>query len=265
MRFIYTRTFAIFCVLLVAAALLTFFQTRGTLAPVEGTIAEAPRPVTFVLHGTIAAAENFGSYFGTAHRLSSQNAQLTAQVRMLQAQVAALSEDQLQNQVLKQELGYRQVTTLSLAPATVIATDPTGFTQTIVIDAGTSAGVKAGDSVLAQGVLIGLVASTTPLTSKVTLVTDPSSAIDVELAGSGQNGILKGSYGSGTIIDSVSPKATLTTGEQVVTADLNSSVPAKVLVGSVGDILSNRNDLLQRATVVSAVDVSSIQFVDVVK
>ncbi len=265
MRFIYTRTFIVFFILLAAAVVLSMLQSRSVLAPAEGAIAEVPRPITYLFRGTITAAKNFGSYFGTAHSLSTQNAQLESQVRSLQGQVATLSEEQLQNQVLKQELGYRQVTTLSLVPATVIATDPTGFTQTVVIDAGTSAGVKTGDSVLSQGVFVGSVASATPLTSKVTLITDPSSAIDVELADSGENGILEGSYGSGTVIDSVSPKATLTTGEQVVTANLNANVPANVLVGSVGDILSNKNDLLQRATVISAVNISDIQFVDVVK
>lgn len=265
MRFIYTKTFAIFFILLAATALMAFFYERGQLAPVQGAIAEVPRPLVSALHATTNEAENFASYFGDAHRLSAQNAQLDAQIVALQSQVATLSQEQLQNQVLKQELGFRQSSTLALIPATVIGGDPTGFTQTITIDAGTRAGVKVGNPVLSQGALVGLVTQATPFTAIVTFATDPASAIDVQLADTGERGILEGSYGSGMVIDSVSPKATLTTGEQVVTAGLNVNVPANVLVGAVGNVLSNHSDLLQRATVVSAVDFSTVQFVDVVK
>ena len=265
MRFIYTKTFIIFFALLAAVVLLSFLRARGTFAPVEDALAEAPRPITYIFTGTIHAAGDFFSYFGSAHNLSSTNAQLRDQVRTLQAQLVDLSQDKLENQVLRQELNYRQNTTLNIVSAQVIGNDPTGFTQEEVANVGSSSGIKAGDAVLAQGVLVGRITEVAAATSKFTLVTDPSSSIDVQLGDTGEHGILKGSYGSGTIIDSVSPKAAITTGEQVVTAGLTSDMPAKILVGSVGEILSNKSDLLQRATVVSAVDIKNLQFVGIVK
>ena len=64
------------------------------------------------------------------------------------------------------------------------------------VDAGSSAGVRVGDPVVADGGLVGHVSFVASDSSFVTLITDPSSSVSVKvLDAAGDTGLLKPSVG----------------------------------------------------------------------
>lgn len=265
MRFIYTKQFFIFAALLAATALLMLLHNIGALAPVDSAIAESPRPIVYIFSGIGKGVKYVFSYFVSVANLNKTNAELKTEIVSLQEENALLKQYKLENNILKQELDYRGTAPFKLVPADVIAKDPTAYNQSVTIDAGSSSGVALGDAVVAQGVLIGKVSSVDTYTSKVLLVTDPSSKIDAQISDTGDSGILRGDYSSGIILDMISQNAHIARGQEVVSAGLTGDIPKGILIGTIADIKTNKDDLLQQSTVLSSVDLKSLAFVDVMQ
>jgi len=265
MRIAETKTFGYFTILLAATLLLIFLHLRGWLRPVESAAVQTTRPFVYVLSGTGNLTKSFFSLFASVNGLNRQNADLKQQVRTLQEQNVTLQQYKLENEVLKKELNYRSASGFDLVSADVIAKDPTGFTQTITLDVGDNQNVRVGDAVLAQGALVGKVTALDEFTCKVLLITDSQSKIDAELSSSGEKGVLQGSFGSGVVLTDISQDAVVNKDDQVATAGLTDQIPKGILIGTVGELQSQKNDLLQTVTITPAVDLKGLQFVAVVR
>ncbi len=259
------KSVTLFITLIVVAIFLIFFSIKGIFNPVESTAQQAPRPVIYIFSSIGRSVKSFFTYFGSVHNLNKQNALLTEQVRTLQQDNINLQQYKVENDILKKELSYRDVQKFELISGTVIASDPTGFSQTVIINIGSSEGVQQGSAVLAQGVLVGRVSSVDTFTSKVLLITDPQSTFQASIAGTSDNGIVRGSYGSGILLDTISQSVKVNKGDQVVTAGLNPDIPRGILIGSIGEVQSQKNDLLQNASVVSGADLKNLYFLSVIK
>ncbi len=262
---LFNRSWTLFVFLLAVTLLLIFMHVKGASKPVESGVAQAPRPLTYVFTGIGHSFKSFFSYFSSVSRVNKENAQIRGQLRQLQQDNIVLQQYKLENDKLKKELGYRGTSPYQLISGTVIGKDPTGFSQAIMINVGSKDGVHQGAAVLAQGVLIGKIVTVQSNTSKVLLITDPQSSFDAQISSTGDNAIVRGSYGSGIIVDMVSQNTQLNKGDQVVTAGLSSEIPKNILIGTIGDLQSNKNDLLQKATVVSSSDLKNLNFVSVIK
>jgi rod shape-determining protein MreC len=265
MRLTYSNRLVAYISAFVITVLLVVLHVAGILSPVESVIAETPRPIVFVLRGTTRSVKTFFSYFGSVHKLSKDNARLVEQVRNLQKDNITLQQYQLENEKLRRELDFRSTSPLSFISANVISKDPTGLRQSYVISAGSQDGVKVGAAVLSQGVFIGKIASVDTFTSEVLLITDPQSSIDAQISSTGDNGIVRGNYGSGIVLDMISQNAKINKGDEVVTFGLTAQVPKGLLIGTVGELQSQKNDILQKSTLLPSVDLKDLNFVSVVK
>ncbi len=260
-----SKQFTVFAFLFFLALVLIFLHIRGKSAAAESAAVQAPRPFIYVLQGAGHALGSFFSYFSQVSSLNQLNARLEQQNRSLQQNNVALQQYKLENDKLKSELNYRQTAPFGLVSATVISKDPTGFSQAVIINAGSRDGIQSKAAVLAQGVLIGKVTEVNDFTSKVLLVTDPQSTLDAQISATGDNALVRGSYGSGMVIDMVSQNIQINKDDQVVTAGLNQDIPRGILIGTIGDLQSAKNDLLQKATVISSADLKNLNFVSVIK
>ncbi len=263
MRFIYTKQFVIFAVLLAVSALLMFLHSTGDLRAIESAAAETPRPFIYVISGFGKGAENIFSYFSSVSLLNKTNADLKNQVIALREENALLEQYKLENNVLKQELDYRSGAPFKLVLASVVGYDTAANSDAMVIAAGMGQGVSTGDAVVAQGVLIGEISEADAYTSKVLLLTDPSVKLEAGISGTGDNGILRGDY-SGITLGMISQAAQISKGQEVISAGLSGKIPSGLLIGTIGDIKSNKSDLLQSATVLSSAELSNLSLVDVI-
>lgn len=265
MRFIYSKQFTVFAGLLLATLILGFLHSKGILRPVTSTLAEVPRPFIYVLRGVGNSTQSFFGYFGQVKGVTRKNAQLAEKIRIVQQENILLQQYKLENEMLRKELGYRGQSKHELISASVIAKDPTGFSASVTINAGLNQGIRIGQAVLSQGVLVGKIIEADSFTSRVLLVTDPTSSVDGQLSSTGEKGILKGSYGIGIVFDLLSQSTKLEKGQEVVTAGLTNQFPRGLLVGTVGDVQSTANDLNQAVAVIPGVDIADLIFVSVIK
>ncbi len=225
----------------------------SVLGPLQDGIARITRPLG-----------NFFSGFG-------QVGSLKGRIRALELQSASLELDQgrvldalRENERLRELLGIRNRLNLKTRAAEVIGRDPSNLEEAIIIDLGTSDGVRKNMPVVTGEGLVGRVISTTSGTAKVLLVSDPGSVIAVRLAVSGEVGRLSGGGRRDMTLDLLNPNAVVTAEDQVVTSGESSIFPSGVVVGTISRVDAAGGNVTRRAFVKAAVDFDALDFVLVV-
>ncbi len=253
MRFIYTKAFALFAFTLVVVVFGLFLQVKGMLQPIEYALLQSPRPLVSGAKAVASPVKFFFSTLFTLRSIISQNNDLSAKVADLQKQI--VNNDQLKNEndILKQELGFVQSSGLALQPCNVINIDPQQLSDAMVLGCGEGSGIAEGQAVIAQGYLVAKVLHVGKYSSTALLITNNNSAVDARLSKGNIEGVVKGSYGSGVVLDLVSQNADLRKGDIVVTAGINSQIAKNLVIGEVGDVLSKPNDLFKRVSIVTPV------------
>ncbi|MFM9073557.1 MAG: rod shape-determining protein MreC [Cyanobium sp.] len=154
-----------------------------------------------------------------------------------QARLEALTQD---NTRLRQMLALQQSrdgqAEGQTVSAPVISRQTGGWWQQLVIGKGAVAGVRAGQPVLAPGGLIGLVASVTPATATVSLLTDPSSRVGVWLSRTKHHGLLTGVGTARPVVRFLDKDPEARPGDLVVTSPASTLVPPNLPVGVIQSV-----------------------------
>ena len=118
-----------------------------------------------------------------------------------------------------------------LLQAAVISREPGGWWQQLVLGKGSLQGVGLGDAVIAPGGLIGLVASATPTTSTVRLLTDPRSRVGVWVGRSHHHGLLSGIGTARPLLRFLEKDPDVRPGDVIFTSPASTLVPPNLPVG----------------------------------
>lgn len=265
MRFLYSKTFAVFAGSLLVIAALVLLQVQGFLNPVKNLALQAPRPVVYIAQSVTRPVKKF---FATIFKLSDivrQNNDLSAEVHGLKQKLSKYEQVARENEALRRELDFQRSSSLNLAPCSVLAQNPLNLTDTIVLDCGSDKGVVEGQAVIAEGHLVGKIIYSKDGSSTALLVTNSKFSADAQLTKTGSEAIVRGSFGSGIFMEQLSQNVQLEKGWLVVTAGINDKIPKNILIGEVGDIVSSGNDLFKKATLITPVDFENLDFVFVAK
>lgn len=265
MRFIYTKPFAIFVTLLVSAAILTFFHSKGWLDPIQRAFLHIPRPIIYVVDRFSRPIKSFFINAYNLKQIANENAQLQSKVYSLQNRQVLFDELTRENDQLKKELQFVKASKLILQPCTVIGRSPVGIVDAITINCGQVEGAEVGHAVTSKGFLVGKITYVSKDFATAQLITNASFSTDAKLSQSGRLAVVRGSFNSGLILDQISQDEILQKGMLAVTAGVNEKIPKNILIGEIGEILSGPNDLFKKATLISPVDFGGLEFVFLVK
>lgn len=265
MRFIYTKSFAVFFGVLTLGVCTAFFYYRGWLEPFSRTILQLPRPINYVLS---AATRPVKVFFANAYNLrdiARENSVLKEDLLRLKNRQVLFDQLSLENESLRKDLQFSRTSKLALASCTVIGRSSSGLVDTITINCGSKEGAEVGKAVISKGYLIGKISYATEDFSAVQLIANSGFSVDAKLSHSGRLAIVRGSYNSGLVLEQISQEEPLEKGMLVVTAGLNNKTAKNILIGEIDELLSSPNDLFKKASVVSPIDFSSLDFVFLVK
>lgn len=265
MRFIYTKAFAVFFGTLVLAALLIFFHYKGWFGGFQRAVLQLPRPINYAVR---RAAEPVRSFFAGVYRLreiAKENAKLETRVFELQNRQALFDQYRLENEQLKKELQFVKVSKLSLQPCAVIGRSPAGLTDSVALNCGLEVGAQAGRALVSRGFLVGKITYAAQGFSTAQLITSANFFVDARISQSGRLAIVRGSFNSGLVLEQAAQDEPLEPGTLVVTAGVSEKVPKNLLIGEVGEILSQKNELFKKASLVSPIDFTALEFVLLVK
>jgi len=153
-------------------------------------------PVQRVVATSFTGVANFFHNYVGLVGASKENAELRKQVSELTIRLQTTSQEQQENERLRQILGLKERLPYQLEAAEVIARDAKSMvSNTLTINRGETSGVRLQIPVLTPGGVLGITTFVSTHTSKVQLVTDPSSSIGAMLERGRVSGILAGAGG----------------------------------------------------------------------
>ena len=139
-----------------------------------------------------------------------------------------LEED---NNRLRRALSLKEFDSGQRISAAVISRSSRNWWQLLEINKGANDGVVKGQTVIGPGGLIGLVDSTTPLTSRVRLLTDPGHQVGVWIARIKQHGILTGMGTNRPKLIFLNKNTLVKIGDTVTTSPASTLLPPNLTIG----------------------------------
>lgn len=170
----------------------------------------------------------------TRARLSEENHRLRNALLLMDAEQTRLQVQAAENARLRGLLGgaERGGLDVQLAPILDVDLDPTR--QRLMLDAGSSNGVRRGQSVIDAGGLAGQVIEVTPTTAVVLLLTDPDHAIPVAVARTGVRLVAYGTGSSGLLeLRNVPLSSDVRAEDVLITSGLGGRFPPGFPVGTI--------------------------------
>lgn len=260
----------VLAVLLAAAIALITFDFRGG-SPLRGVGASVFGPIEGAANAVVTPVGNFFSGLGGRSRANAQIAALQKANATLRGELSAAQLSRSDQKQLSSLLGLAGKGGYRIVPASVI-TVGRDYSDSVTLDVGSKAGVRAEETVLNGQGLVGTVTSVSADTSTVLLATDASSKVGARTAGSDQIGAVTGtgtSFGAGSQslnLTLFNGHTGLQPGNRLVTFGSVGNQPyvPGVPIGTVTSVGSTSDGLTTTAKVRPFVDFTSLGVVGVV-
>jgi len=192
-----------------------------------------------------------------------RNLELVAENQELRARLNQIDEVTLQNQRLRKLLAFVDDLDRAALPAQVIGEDVTPWARTIVIDKGARSGLRQGLPVVASDGVVGRVIKTSSHSSRVLLITDPSSAVAALLQDTRSRGILRG-HGDSLSVEYMEHDATVQPGDLLVTSGMGGVFPKGLPLARVVSVTADHFEMFQRIEALPTADFSRLEEVLVI-
>jgi rod shape-determining protein MreC len=226
----------IIAIALLVVSLLVFtgvpYVTKGFVS-VKNVFGIAAGPV---LKGitvvTVGAGNVFDTYFNLV-RTKKENLELRKKVENLQLENQQMAEMQKENLRLRTLLAFSQRTPGAYVAARVIGEDLKNWYKCIIIDKGKNLGIRERMTVLTGEGLVGQVVEVHPWHSKVMVINDTNSAVDVYVDGKNTRGILEGTGQAACRLKYVRKTDQPENGDKLITSGKDGIYPKGIPVGLV--------------------------------
>lgn len=201
-----------------------------------------------------------GIRFLTDQRLLRvQNAAMEKQLEELSAGQVKVAELSAENKRLKKLLDFKQAKHGDAVAARIIGYDPSGWTQSFLVDKGAAHEIEVNQAVVCPGGVVGKIAQVGPMTSKVLLLVDRHIRVGAMLENSRDTGILEG-LGPKTCRVLYLPQGSIiAVGQRVLTSGLGGIFPKGMVLGKVVEVGLDELQLYQYAKVEPAVNFSKLE------
>ncbi|HEX5313692.1 MAG TPA: rod shape-determining protein MreC [Gammaproteobacteria bacterium] len=174
-----------FVLALAAIALMTVDYHYGTLAVVRDSLSVVVYPAKWLVNAPSAAWREVSTDLSGRVHLLAENRRLHRELLLAQSRLERLDSLAEQNRRLQMLLNAAAAMPGRVLATSVLEVDLNPFENVIVVNAGQGSGVRKGQPVLDAYGIVGQVLDAGPLSSRVLLITDPASAVPVEIERTG--------------------------------------------------------------------------------
>jgi rod shape-determining protein MreC len=213
-------------------------------------VSDMTSPFQSASEGTLDGGRNFFSIFPDFFRTRAENVALRKHVGELEQQVVTLEEKLRQERRLNDLIEYSGQFNEPTIIARVIATNPTGWFSTIVVDKGAADGVRKHLPVISAMGLVGHVIEVSRYSSKILLLTDPNSKVGVIVQDGRAQGVVQGDNENGFVLKYVERSEDIRSGDILITSGNSRIYPKGLLVGYIAEAKSSMGNLFQWARVI---------------
>src|SRR5512139_1380313 len=260
-----SRTWLVLVLAAIAVVLLLLHE-GGQLQPIENVVQAVLSPIERAASGVFGGVGNLFGAVRDLNELRERNAELEEQNQNLITEIAQLRGLQGENTTLRQLLNFTQQNpTYQYQTAAVIGRDPSLYLRYITINAGSREGLQPGMPVATAGsTLIGRVSEVGLRSSKVQLLNDLSSAVNVRLQTSNVTGLAIGQQNGSLLVQYLPLDAKIADNDIALTSGLGGNLPRNLVVGQITGVQKKDFDVSQSAQLHPAADYERLDVVLVI-
>ena len=254
----------IFVFLLALSFISANLHSRENMSFFESLVVGVTAPVQKVVWGVIDGIGSVWRGYFYLVGLEKENQALKRELQELKLQMNRYREAELANERLRALLNFKKSIATPLLPAQLVAFDPSGWFQTILIDKGRNDGVVLDMAVVSAEGLVGRVIGVGKHHAKVLLILDGNSAVDAYIQRSRARGVLVGLGRELCILKYVQRNEDVQVGDKVISSGMGGVFPKGLLVGTVQEVVRGSSGLFQRVEVEPSVNFSRLEEVMIV-
>lgn len=223
------RYFLILLVIVIASIILHYI---GVLRPIENTLFKILAPIERRLQDSVSFVSHIRQNWLNHRSVIADNETLRKQLEQNYVERSALNTLTAENQLLREELGFKKDRQLNTVAAEIITGVSDPISQAVIIDRGKNDGVDVGYAVVTGGgVLVGKVVEARETISKVLLLTDTTSKIAATVQNQTQTaGLIEGQFGLSIAMTDIPQDQDIKSGDLVITSGLEGQIPRGLLI-----------------------------------
>lgn len=245
------------------AVLIYLLGALGFLNPVNHLVEALSLKPRADLFAWQEGVSRFFDGIGKLPDLVEQNEKLQAEVVELKSQLAQAEPIFAENKQLQAESKIKFGRDYEYVGAQVIGYGY-GEPDTILINKGSADGLKVGDTIVVENILVGKINQIGQYTSRVLLVSNPRLSLPVKTAD--QNvGLLTGNGGNAVKITQILQTQELAVNAKIFTTGLNAEFPPNLFIGEVVNVSDDPRASTKEAVVKAPLDFTNLKNVRVLK
>lgn len=229
---------------------LMFFDSRTSyLDPVRLTLGVIATPIHWVASIPTGIGRQFDLWLESEESVRAVYEELLVEQAQLKLRLQSIQALEFENQELRRvlEASQRFKNDVIVAELVEVSLDP--YVQKVLVNKGGLDGVYVGQPAFnAQGIL-GQVTKVMPTTSSVTLITDPSHALPVQVKRDGLRAIARGVGRPDELqISYLGPNVDIREGDILVSSGLGGRFPSGYPVAEVAEVLHDSGELFLKVS-----------------
>ena len=194
-----------------------------------------------------------------------ENIQLREDVRSLNLRVLEGNEARLANQRLERLLDMKKSVKEPAITATVIGEDVTSWFRTLVINRGSSSGIREGMAVISADGVVGQTIKVSSSSARVLLLTDHASGIAATIQRSRARGVVKGKGEMLCTLEFTTREEDVKVGDIVITSGIGGVFLKGLPIGEVTMVKRGEYGIFQTVSIRPAVNLPHLEEVLVVQ
>ncbi|MBI1911823.1 MAG: rod shape-determining protein MreC [Deltaproteobacteria bacterium] len=196
--------------------------------------------------------------------VNKENESLNKTILALREENNRLKEDVNLNSRLREILEFKEAMPFKTVAAGIVSYNMERWTRVVTLDKGKDAGIGKDMAVIGPTGVIGKVLDANSHTSRVLLITDLRSNIDILVQRSRIKGVIEGNGTSGLVLKYIRQVDDVKIGDQVLTSGLAGIFPKGLIVGEVSNIEKGTDNFFKHIEVRPSADMQKIEEVLVV-
>lgn len=246
--------------LIVSLTILSYSAVRlSETGLLRKMVLEAAAPLEDAIHISLKSLHNTWKRYLFLVGLEEENRRLLREKAVLGEQLNRYHEGYLEGMRLRKLLTLKDGLQYRTVAARVIDSDRTSLFKTLLINKGTSEGLRVGLAVLSDQGVVGRIIETSWHASRVLLMIDENSNIDALIQRSRAQGILQGAGPAGGNLKYISRTEEVLPGDVVLSSGLAGVFPKGLLLGVVSGVSRREGGLFQKIDVTPAVDFGKLE------
>jgi rod shape-determining protein MreC len=196
--------------------------------------------------------------------VAKENQRLLKQLGESRQKIIQQHELELENQRLRELLGFKRSLPAPALAAEIIGKDPSAWFKTVIIDKGSADGLRRGLPAVSSLGVVGQIIEVFGHQSRLMLIIDRNSGADALVQRTRARGVVKGASREECYLDYVLHTDDVRVGDLVVSSGFDGVYPKGLLIGTVTAVDFKGGDFFKDVQITPAVDFDKLEEVLVI-